>query len=342
MVEVMISVVLLSVFSLAAMLVVTSGTATSADNRARVTASGLAQRELDYASEVITSSPDGAKLLLIPSTVVNAHVPPDMANPDITSDYGFIVDGQFYRVVREAVPYPIGVNSLCTNPGAAGGSGALQAYGTLVTVTVTWDGMSTATGPHVASKVFPPQRGAATGLDPGQSELVVAVEGRDKAGPAGPVQGVKVLVTGPNVITPEQSTNIGGCAVFLVKPDTAGSDYTVELRGYQGGSAYVWKDNQVSPVEKATVLPDESVQFVFNDYSRAARLTLIMSGAPEGLIIDAVPLDPAGVTKSAFVAGGQAQFTGLAPGEYNIVVGLTLKATITLSPGAHVVEPVTL
>jgi type II secretory pathway pseudopilin PulG len=44
-VEVIVSVVILSIFGIAAMATVSQGTVTSADNRARVGAAGLAQRE---------------------------------------------------------------------------------------------------------------------------------------------------------------------------------------------------------------------------------------------------------------------------------------------------------
>jgi hypothetical protein len=329
----------MTVFSIAAMTVISSGTAASADNRARITAAGLAQRELDYASEIITSSPGGAGELLS-----NGGKGPDSQPPKGTEtrdpDFPISIDGQRYRVVREAAPYDNGVSSPCVNPNPDQLS-AQPAMGISVTVTVTWEGMSGGARPQVATKIFPPRHEAATGLDPGQAQLVVFVEGRDNAtDPAGPVLGVEVAVDGPNVQTAPHSTNTAGCAVFLVAPDAAGSDYKVELKGYRGSSDYVDAENKINPVKLEAVKPGESKPFAFVSYSRAASLTVDVAGGADGLSVKVRAAN--NLEEEKRVAAGRVVFGGLAPGSWEVWIGDDVYATYELSPGEDRSETVRL
>ncbi|MDR1295748.1 MAG: hypothetical protein LBK59_12500 [Bifidobacteriaceae bacterium] len=114
------------------------------------------------------------------------------AGTGATAEYGFSMDGQRYRVEREASVYDNNVKSACAGADVADQS----AQGTLVTVTVTWEGMSAATKPHVASKAFPPHPDAAGGLAADKAQLVVKVTGDAGAG-TGPRQGITVNVSRP-------------------------------------------------------------------------------------------------------------------------------------------------
>ncbi|MDR2567395.1 MAG: hypothetical protein LBC97_15300 [Bifidobacteriaceae bacterium] len=340
MVEVMVSVILIAVFSIAVMTAITSGTAASADNRARITAAGLAQRELDYAAERITGSPNGANQLLDPAVnpAVNPNLPASMDTGHAV--YAFGVDGQRYKVVRTASTYITEVNSPCDPSGSA----TQTAKGTLVTVTVSWEGASAGTRPHVASKVFPPHRNAPSALSPGQSQISVFVKGEDHSG-AGPIQGVQVEVTGPQVLTGPQITNAAGCAVFTVVPASpTGSDYTVTLLGYQGGSSFVYPNGQVNPSQPAPVQPGANTSVKFEDYNEAASLTVVVPNAPESVqFVQARPLFALGGTaRQASLVGGVATFTGLAPGDYSIDIGGVSKATVTLVPGPNPSKEVSL
>ncbi|MDR1188356.1 MAG: type II secretion system GspH family protein [Bifidobacteriaceae bacterium] len=333
-IELMISIAMLSVFSIAAMTVVTSGTAASADNRARITANGLAQRELDYASEVITGSSIGAKELLAKGEVANPNLPDAMkaAGADPDPHFAFAIDGQKYRVVRTAVPYLGEVKSPC-NPGAAGEQAP---QGTLVTVTVTWEGMSAATGAHVSSKVFPPQKGAATGMEAGQAQLVVRVTGKDASG-AGGRQGIGVEVSGTGVTTPSQATNGAGCAVFLVKPEAVGSEYNVKLTGHAGGTEFLTPGRMAKPEQATTLKPGDSQSVDFQDYSQSARLTVQVAGAPVSVqIVEARPLFvDGGAPAKADLIGTEAKFESLSPGLYSIEIGGLPRGEVELAPGAN-------
>ncbi|MDR1633488.1 MAG: hypothetical protein LBS27_00880 [Bifidobacteriaceae bacterium] len=340
MVEVMIAVLLLSVFSIAAVMAITGGTAASSDNRARITAAGLAQRELDYSGEVIASGSNGANLLRDPVLYppVNPNLPASMDTGD--ANYAFGVDGQRYKVERSVTTYVTQVNSPCDS-----GSGATQtAEGTVVTVTVSWEGASAATRPHVASKVFPPHPNAVSGLTTGQSQIAVVVKGDDQNG-TGPRQGVVVEVSGPQVLSPREVTNINGCAVFKVVPgSSAGSLYTVTLIGYQGGGSYVFTNGQVQPHIDVTVLPDETKLVPFNGYSQAGSITVRVLNAPISVqIVDLRPQDPnAGGPRSAYLVGGAALFGDLPPGYYSIEIGGVSKGTANVAPGLNPPVDVTL
>ncbi|MDR1441780.1 MAG: hypothetical protein LBJ02_05235 [Bifidobacteriaceae bacterium] len=338
----MISVVLLSVFSVAATAAIAGGTATSADNRARVGAAGLAQRELDYAAQAIISSPDGARELISQGETENPNVPPELrvastGGPD--PKFAIQMDGQRYRVVRVAAPYGSGGQPQCGGADSAPGT----AQGTLVTVTVTWEGMSAAARPHVASKVFPPQPNAAVGLDAGQAQLVVSVNGRDAAG-AGPRQGIRVFLSGPGVLTPTLTTNAFGCAVFIVKPDPAGSQYTAKLLGYGGTGTFLSADGQIEPVSPAiTIEPGDSLAHAFLGYSLAARLYLTVANAPASVqVVQLRPLFEGGVTQTEQLHGAAADFRDIVPGSYSVDIGGTSRGTVDLAPGAVLSQTVVL
>jgi type II secretory pathway pseudopilin PulG len=343
MVEVMVSVALLSIFGLAAMMVITAGTSTSADNRARVGAAGLAQRELDYAAQVITSSANGAQALMALGEEANPNIPDDPRLNTLATDgpgayYGFLLDGQKYRVVRSVAPHDNSVESPCDTPTST----VFPAQAVTVTVTVTWDGMGASTKPHVASKIFPQKANAASGLEPGDAQLVVLVTGSAKDSPSGPRPGVKVEVTGANVKTPSAVTNSAGCAVILVTPPADGADYAVKLGGYTGSEVFVYTDGKPDPVQTVGVEPGKSVPVSFPEYSQAASLTVRFIGLPESVAIVRLAAEgESGRHYDEHVSGGQVVFGPVAPGSYLIEVGAHPPWPVTLEPGKPGWEEVT-
>jgi type II secretory pathway pseudopilin PulG len=343
MVEVMISVVLLSVFSVAAMLVVTSGTAASADNRARITAAGLAQRELDLVSQVITGSPNGAQLVVGEGEVTNPNLVDELsATPGgiPTSDFPFALDGQKYKIVRNAAAYDTAVKSPCSD-----GSGVEAAQGVQVTVTVAWEGMGAGTSPHVVSKVFPPGRRASAGIPAGQAQIVVRIQGSAQGADYGPRPSIRVEVTGPDVLTPSVNTNSVGCAVISVVPAPAGSSYTVTLGGYQGGSAaFVNPAGNPSPSQNVGAKPDQRVQVQIENYSEVATLKVNVINATEAVqMVWARPWSPEGGGDSAAaLVNGVATFAALAPGKYDIMIGGVTYDEVDLVSGPNTMPSVVL
>jgi hypothetical protein len=240
-----------------------------------------------------------------------------------------VLDGQRYRVIREAKTYDPKVKPTCT-------SGSSGVQGTRVTVTVTWEGMSAGTKPHTAWKLFPPQPNAAVGLAPGQAEIIVTVTGSDKNGD-GPRDGIKVTVKGPAVSSPTSVTNIFGCAVFLVHPDSAvGSGYDIILDGDLGGRVFVNPSGNASPSINVDVKPDEAVSAVFQNFSEAAtlRVTVPTAEAQAVKVVEAVPMfAEGGKEKTAVVESNVATFERLGPGNYSIQIDGHVCKVMPLDPG---------
>ncbi|MDR1426382.1 MAG: prepilin-type N-terminal cleavage/methylation domain-containing protein, partial [Bifidobacteriaceae bacterium] len=169
--EVLVAILVLGIFGAAATQLVIEATAVTVNNASRIQASALAQRELDFAAEIVSASVEGADSLLDPSRVVNPNVTPEVASGD--PDFAFQVDGQRYRVERNARRQLLGSGSPCSNDTVV----AVKQFALEVTVTVTWQGMGVATRPHVASKLFAPKRATAVGLANGESLLAVTISG---------------------------------------------------------------------------------------------------------------------------------------------------------------------
>ncbi|MDR1294222.1 MAG: hypothetical protein LBK59_04595 [Bifidobacteriaceae bacterium] len=328
-VEVIVSVVILSIFGIVAMATVSQGAVTSADNRARIGAAGLAQRELDEAGTKIAASAEGASLLIGEGLVANPN-PQAGLSVGATGDYGFSMDGQKYRVEREASLYDNHVNSPCTDAALADQS----AQGTLVTVTVTWEGMSAGTKPHVASKVFPPHGDASAGSDPTKAQLVVKVEGDTGSGP-GPRQGITVNVSSSSGGGGGLSTDASGCVVFVVTPDPGGTEYEVTL-GAPGGGQDVWDNGDPAPVKTQVLYPGKSEPVRFLNYSLSGRVSVTVNGTtPEGTMVVLEPMWAAGATAEAEVITGTAVFEHVAPGTYSIWIDGSLVDAVSVAPGGN-------
>ena len=333
--EVVVSVVLLALFTTATTMVLAQATGTSTDNRARVGASALAQRELEYASQAITQGEGSSALRKagINGTVVNPNVPAELdTGPD--QEYRFLLDGVRYKVVREATTWETTAGSACEADTVSGKTKFV--YGTLVTVTVTWTGMGETTRPHVASQVFPPKRDETLGTD--DSVAVVSVGVEDIAGV--PQGGISVQFTGPGT-TLTRTTSAKGCATFEVTPDPAGTDYVATLFG-DGKSVWVNPSGEENPsYTYPKVKPQDSAIYVFEDgYERAAQLTVKVVNA-QALAITTVQIEPvsdtAGMTRQAVLdIGGSAIFSLVYPGLYYLTA---LGAEAVLPPQPVELEP---
>lgn len=324
------SVALMALFTTATTVALASATATSTDNRARVGASALAQRELEYVSQAITQGA-GSSALRDEGTVENPHVAEEL-DTGANQEYRFAIDGERYKVVRTAEPWETTTGSACE----ADTISEKTVYGTLVTVTVTWDGMGDLTKPHVASQIFPPKRDETLGVDP--SKGVVAIGVKDSTG--APLGGIQVRLTGGGGPW-TKTTNAKGCVAFEVTPDQDGSEYQATLLG-DGKSAWVNPTGQPNPAITVTVQPGKSQAQWFEDgYDRAASLKVrainAASHAVEYVQIEP-PSDTGGGTRLAKVEGEFAQFDNVYPGVYYLTVlgveDLLPPVRVELDPGA--------
>ncbi|MDR1427291.1 MAG: hypothetical protein LBJ08_05980 [Bifidobacteriaceae bacterium] len=343
-VEVIIAIVLLAIFGTATTVIVIQGGRVSADNAARIVATGLADRELTLSGEVVTGSPGGADLLLNPATVVNPNVTPEMSSHN--AEYAFRSQGQLYRVERHANLQPIGAGTPCENISAA----EVKQFAVLVTVTVTWMDMGRSTSPHVASRLFAPHRDAVAGLDPGEAVLGVRVTGTKGTGPGTPPYGrqnVEVEVTGGGFFSNIQVTDERGCAIFVITPPAGGANYQVTLLGYLGNGDFVNSAHEIQPTRTEYMLfPGESRPVPFADYEPAASFTAKILNWDDSLIgtIDTVsllPADPAAatITRPIVVSPGSdptATFEAVWPGAYTVQIGGVLtNIAFGLDAGDH-------
>ncbi|MDR2380876.1 MAG: hypothetical protein LBE08_06850 [Bifidobacteriaceae bacterium] len=330
-VEVIVSVVLLTVFSSAAMVAVTSSTATSTDNRARVTASGLAVRELDLVGELIAASATGADDILN-QVVVNGTVEASMQGEN--PDFPYLLDGEEYRVERRADAYPL------VNKGAAceatGSPVTQMRQGTLVTVTVTWASQKEVTQPHVARKLFAPHRNSGTGMAPGQAVIAVKVEGKITVSGTTDRAGVQVQVVGAGT-GQTQVTDSKGCAVFSVYPGSASVLYEVTV-GTPGGGYTTTAGNPTPVLQVGPLTEGDWQQAPLQDYDPAASLTVKVLKINE--LVQQVDLEPAageaGDARHLPLEGGDTvKFEHVYPGTYAIIVYGADTKMVTLLPGAH-------
>jgi hypothetical protein len=325
----MIAVVLMAIFTVTTGALVAQGTRASADNRARIGAAGLAQRELELAQTAITESPEGVESLFSPQTAVNPNVAAELESGD--AEFAFIVDGQRYRVERYTQRQAIGAGSPCETAAAS----PLKQFAALVRVTVTWEGMSPGTRPHVASALFPPHRGVngeATGDRAVISAKVTGV--KDPATTARANMRVRVTGPGANLFG---ETDSRGCVVFAVEPPASGGDYQLTLLGPASGAAHVNLGGAQEEVwTEYAVMPGESRNHEFGDYELAASLTVTVVGADSS--VTEVELTPftagAGISITApLEPGGVAKFPLLSPSTYAVSAGTATPVSVTLAPG---------
>jgi hypothetical protein len=335
-VEVIISIVLLSIFSIAVALVVTSGTAASSDNRSRVSANGLGQREVDIVLEEITADQSAAASMRGES--VNPHLAEEMkyshfnpAGTDPDPDYPFKMDGESYRVVRMVEPRTNTDGTSCLSTGTVVGD-----LGHTVTVTVTWASMGAGTAPHVISQFVPRNRDASTGSDPTKAVVAVQVSGQPVAGITAR-GGVKVRISGLGAPGTTQITDPRGCVAFEVTPPAGGGDYDVQLLGADSAT-YVDHLGQSEPVKKQSgVIAGTSALVVLSNYDQAAHMTVtVLNSNPS---IQHVFLEPmfsgGGDTIQEPVKGVSATFSNLYPGSYVVRAGSSNPVAVTLTPGEN-------
>jgi hypothetical protein len=315
-VEVVVSIVLLSIFSIATAAVVAQGTAASADNRARIAASGLAQRELEFVADIIAASPEGVDSLLSPATAVNPNVTGDLDSGDPV--FAYRVDGDKFRVERQTKHQMIGAGSPCE----VGGPATTKQFATLVQVTVAWEGMSAGTKPHVESALFPPHRGASAAGLADQAILGVDVTGVTGADAGRP--DMKVRVTGPGTAF-ETTTDATGCAIVVVKPPATGADYEVTLLGHTGPTLYVDSNRQPQPSQTVYSLkPGDSRPVPFELYDPAASLTVTVDTTLDPSVTSVAVLPSSagfGPEMPLPLTDGKAEFDILCPGNYSVWAG---------------------
>jgi hypothetical protein len=331
MIEVVLSVVLLSIFTVAAGVVIAQGSTTSSDSRARVVAAGLAQRELDIVAETIAASPEGANDLLDPSTVSNPNLTSELSSGN--AEWAFKVSGQRFKLVRQAQAQTVGLGSPCDS--TASGGGSITRLATLVTVTVTWEGMGNSNRPHVASRLYPPNPKAEVGLGTDKAAIGVRVTGManpetsDRAG-------IRVQVTGPGY-TGSAITDARGCALFVVKPPVGGyGDYDVQLLGSTGGGHFVNLIGEERPTQTVlTVSAGQSRNITFVNYDDGGGLTVtVVNAGPTDTEVVLLPaMGGAGSERTAPIVDGKAVFSGLNPGQYSASVGAT-SISVTITAGS--------
>ncbi|MDR1441022.1 MAG: hypothetical protein LBJ02_01290 [Bifidobacteriaceae bacterium] len=335
--EVVLSVVLLSIFTIATTLVVAQGTTTSANNRARITAAGLAQRELDLTAETITNSPTGANTLLNPQNTLNPHLTPQLNSGD--PQWPFQIDGQKFAITRHTQPQSIGSGTPCQ--GATPNN--IKRLATLVQVTITWQGMGTEK-PHTASQLFPPNRNSDTGLNPNQALLGINITGT--TGPTPQRPGTELQLTGPQTTTTAITDN-KGCALFLLTPPTTGGTYELTITGHTSGQTYVnLASNPHETNTIADIMPNTTRTINITDYEPAATLTVTITNPTPTTTITAWPTSGgagAATTIPINPNTNTATFNHLYPGIWNIWSGPTNTnaISITLQPGKHTTTELT-
>jgi type II secretory pathway pseudopilin PulG len=347
MIEIVVSLVLLSIFSLASLTVIASSQRHGVHNRARVAAANLAQRELEFAEEQITASPSGARDLLAEVAAAGGTLDnPHPLEPAAAPGHGYVVDGVAYSISVDAALHTVGNASLCDQGPAGGDAADKQFFATLVTVTVTWEDMGSAT-PETVAQVFAPHQRVVLGeLDTDESIIAVAVTGSPLAGAAAR-EGILVsLEDSAGLLIGQALTQPTGCATFTVTAP-AGSErtYRVWLEG-SGTTAetFVSADRHTRPSRDITVSGPRRLERVrFENYDKAATLAVRVVGHSALLhAVDVAPLGGMGEPFQVSIIGGLAQVSGLYPGAYTVSVSSGESLTVTVAEGTSTEVTLTL
>jgi hypothetical protein len=211
-------------------------------------------------------------------------------------------------------------------------------YGTIATVTVTWEGMGASTKPHTASQIFPPKRNETLALDPGQALLVVEVQGAADAAGNTLKEGVRVELSGTGGDPIAKVTNAKGCVAFEVTPTAGGAnDYVATLLG-DGSNNWITPGGEKQPtVEFLDVKAGDSYVQTAPPYERAARLEVSVTGSVDS--VSAVHLRPRSGDLTAAhqepldEGTNKAIFTDVYPGEYEVYAGTSPLVDVTLAAG---------
>lgn len=306
-VEVVVAVVLFGVIASTVLAIVLQTQSATVNNRARVAASNLAAREVDYVREQFMKSEQGPLDLMAAGTVVNPH------------SFGaagseLVVDGTPYTVTRSVAWNVTG------SAASACEGGALVRYPTMnVRVEVAWPSMGQ-TKPVVNTTNLAPPKGV--GLSTTSSFIAVKVT--DAVGEANPGRRVTVLATGE---TRSGITDDAGCAVIEVQPRTgAGTSYSVRL----SDPGHVDMAGNATPTRLVgTVTRGQLNSSIDMAYDRAASLQITVVG---GDVTDAdVAGASVGVNQSVFqgssgltahpLTGLRTTITGLWPTTYGAFFG---------------------
>lgn len=316
-VEVVVALLLLAILSAVVVGLILQAQSKTRDNRNRVAASNLAQREIDIVRDEFGRSKTAPVTIANAGTVVNPH---QLAGG--TAGDALLLDGTPYTV-RRAVQW----NVTGTGSSACDG-GTLVLYPTLeVTVTVTWPNMGV-TNPVVTSAALAPEKG--TGIPTTSS--FVAVKVSDETGEPSP--GISVKVAGGSSAA-YGSTDSSGCAVVQVNPAaSSGTSYTASI----DDAAYVDMSGATKPSKVVGVLTqgqlNNSVTF---QVAKAGSITLrlvdvggnvLPAANATGQIVTLVASEYTGPSgaKQYTMTGPTMVLTGLWPTQYGAYFGTTVPA----------------
>lgn len=322
-IEVVVAVVLFGILASTVLAIVLQTQASTVNNRARVAASNLAAREVDYAREQFMKSEQGPVDLMTAGTVLNPH-------SFGAAGSALVVDGKPYTVKRSVAWNVTGAAA------SACEGGALVKYPTMnVRVEVTWPSMGQ-TEPVVNTTNLAPPKGV--GLSTTTS--YVAVKVTNAAGGPNPGRTVTVFSTGESR---SGTTDDAGCAVVEVRPrtGTTGTSYSVRL----SDPGYVDMAGNAAPTRLVgNVTQGQLNSSIDMAYDRAASLQLTVVGG------DVVDADVAGTSISVYqsvfqgssgltsrvLSGVRTTIGGLWPTTYGAFYGTTAPSSypsVVLTPG---------
>jgi type II secretory pathway pseudopilin PulG len=337
-VEIIVSVVLLSILSIATITLFTATQRTTAQNRARIAAANLAQRELEFAEEQITASDSGGADLVAAASLTDGH----LINPHPLngSDPGepYTVDGMAYTVEVVPRPHLVDGGSACAPDGPDDAQGADKLFATLVTVNVTWTSMGTAL-PETVSQLFAPHLGVVSSeTEANTSVIVVSVAGSAAAGSVARPNVAIVVENAQGEGTYVGTTNGSGCAPFSIPiPEGTTGTFRVRLEGSTvPTTTYVSSDRQTQPTRNNIVVdgPHRLVRVEFENYDIAGKLTVVVAGSHP--LVDSVRVAALNGLTAPFLVplvNGEAEMTDLYPGTYTVSVATGDSATVTLGEG---------
>jgi prepilin-type N-terminal cleavage/methylation domain-containing protein len=330
-VEVVVAVVVLGVFSAAVLGVILQTQSAGVTNRARVAASNLAAREIDMVRDQFTRSNSSALAIAAAGTQTN----PDPLDGQ-AAGAPLQVDGMSYTVVREVAW------NLTGNGQSACDGGSLVVYPTLgVRVSVSWPHMGSVK-PVVSTASLAPAKGQGI---PGTASFV-AVKVVDSLGQPSPDRGIKVSGGSESHTA---TTDDSGCAVVQVSPVAGvGTTYTAQATdpGYVDISGTTGPVKNVGQIAQGQL--NNSVTFT---YDRAGTVQLHLVD-PSGGTLDPATVAGATVTLVAGESSGATSasnppvtgltttVSGLWPTSYGAFFGVTPPttgySTTPLPPGGTI------
>jgi prepilin-type N-terminal cleavage/methylation domain-containing protein len=284
-VELMVAIVLFGLLATAVMTTLNYTINTTRNDRNRVAAATLAQRELEIVRNQFYNGQQGQG----PKTITVNQVTNPSPLPGGTSGSPLVVDGTEYTVVREATWSNSAGGGTASSPCENGGTNEL-AY-LKVHVEVTWKKMGSIQ-PVTSDTLLTPPKGTYTS-DTGH--IGVKVVDRDGK----PQAGVPVTITGPS--SQSGATASDGCAVFAFLP--VGS-YTVTMTD----TGFVNSKNEPAPSYPASVQVGAITRLAV-DYDRAATLQVALA-APGGYTLPTPTAVGVVIGHSALLPSGRATYNG--------------------------------